>query len=1044
MRRRLSPLLILCLAGAAHAAQGNLAADWQQFRKAYPYHIQTVALSAVHPDGHRTMIVSEPPPNVTFDGIRRLSPDFSAAFVEQHGIGVDGWVKDIVFDLSPLSEVVLANDIDRLHHALFGTNYKAYALSIPPSTNYKPLSNLDLHVNSADLASWLLPANSASLTEPRTTSISGVIVAALLLMWGTFRLLARKYISATFILLLATGGLIACSSSGLELILSGVFLLLAATLFWNRRTVGGSVLACLTLLFLIVGLPGFGSPDDAKIRFNPLLGGKEVTCNTILHNGLNGVYLSRPAGLVLWSLSRSKPIDSLPAQIREFALDTDMVVGAVSRDDQLVIVGRERTNDVSLLPPLRAETVLLLASANEDELKQSYERTVLMAGNADDRIFGEQDWAPILLSPRLIDSEYGSLLNITDQLLKSWSQAGRVRYVNFRYPDPASYPFEGGLMNHLGVRQVTFNWNTKGAGYVSKTGPYEIFALNRTAALPIDYLALGRKDVQKAEDDAYNWYAGLSDPNLIRVVHYAAIYQIFHHFGIHANVPQPNVTQPFGVLQQPSERFLRDVASYTDTQLTFMEAFTEPEFVDKVVRPTRDSLKVAENGRGPFTIEQIALVSCDRSKGVGILESASDADRAMLETLLSNLFQISNTLMSQGDKTKAMALYRQADTQHPGTWIRTASVVESATMGGTGGHNLGAKVTIFEADNSIDAGAVAVRESADGQKVIHYNPADEGRVTGSVRNAARNDAMSDSEIQETVTREMASIDPKVVEPAEGLGHLNGIRPDPLRGLQMSHVKGGYTSFGWRPGNMMIGDADAKVLAQLKGSSNQVMLLTRKDNGTYVIGMDGGQSIEAHDQASAIDGFFQLAAEAPDKRVHLHTKGLDERQTQGFLSGTSRYTQDYEVVATREEDIDMQSLQGIMADKYDLKNVVVHDAIVSEPDGNGLRMLSQDIEIKPKVTGRLQSIILQIRVFFEDLPGNLQAVTEHVSTQVRAYLEIFSEERDLRFAAAELTRRLQKEGVYVQVRAQIRKESRVAFYAYYVDPQRGTEGEGLAG
>ena len=76
-----------------------------------------------------------------------------------------------------------------------------------------------------------------------------------------------------------------------------------------------------------------------------------------------------------------------------------------------------------MLPPLRVETILQLAAVGQDELSQSYERRNIISGRYDEK----HDWAPIYLSAALLDTEYGSLLNITDQLLKSWSMGGQVR-----------------------------------------------------------------------------------------------------------------------------------------------------------------------------------------------------------------------------------------------------------------------------------------------------------------------------------------------------------------------------------------------------------------------------------------------------------------------------------------------------------------------------------------------------------------------------------------------------------------------------------------
>jgi hypothetical protein len=62
--------------------------DWALFRKAYPYHGQAVALSEEYPGRSRTLIVSEPPPHVTLEGLRALSPEvFSNSVVETTKVG---------------------------------------------------------------------------------------------------------------------------------------------------------------------------------------------------------------------------------------------------------------------------------------------------------------------------------------------------------------------------------------------------------------------------------------------------------------------------------------------------------------------------------------------------------------------------------------------------------------------------------------------------------------------------------------------------------------------------------------------------------------------------------------------------------------------------------------------------------------------------------------------------------------------------------------------------------------------------------------------
>ena len=86
---------------------------------------------------------------------------------------------------------------------------------------------------------------------------------------------------------------------------------------------------------------------------------------------------------------------------------------------------------LNVLWPLRTESILTLASAHTADLGQSYERTRVFAGKLASGGDAGRDWAPIYLSDQLVDTEVGSLLNLTDQILKSWSQAGQVDYDNF-------------------------------------------------------------------------------------------------------------------------------------------------------------------------------------------------------------------------------------------------------------------------------------------------------------------------------------------------------------------------------------------------------------------------------------------------------------------------------------------------------------------------------------------------------------------------------------------------------------------------------------
>lgn len=101
-----------------------------------------------------------------------------------------------------------------------------------------------------------------------------------------------------------------------------------------------------------------------------------------------------------------------------------------------------------------------------------------------------RDWAPIYLSPELIDTEYGSVLNIADQFLKSWSNHGTTRYINFAYPPPARWAFSAPIFKLANTEKgLTYNWNTTSAGASIELGGLDVFWLRRTGALNVSYIA---------------------------------------------------------------------------------------------------------------------------------------------------------------------------------------------------------------------------------------------------------------------------------------------------------------------------------------------------------------------------------------------------------------------------------------------------------------------------------------------------------------------------------------------------------------------------
>ena len=240
-------------------------------------------------------------------------------------------------------------------------------------------------------------------------------------------------------------------------------------------------------------------------------------------------------------------LDPLRAPFREFAVASDAVIGcAWQPSGRMVLVGRARSHPLAAIPPLRFETFQLLAHETRGELQQSYERNNVMAGKM---FAGEnqlRDWAPIYLSTSLLDTEFGALLNITDQILKSYSQAGQVDYVYFQYPlrpDTTHFLLGDQPLSEViyrranadtgGHQQVLFNWNTSGSAVITQYADLSLLTTRHTGSLAVTYGAelKGKKELETGgdllglEDQAYEYFAALKDPNLARVVSYTLIYQ---------------------------------------------------------------------------------------------------------------------------------------------------------------------------------------------------------------------------------------------------------------------------------------------------------------------------------------------------------------------------------------------------------------------------------------------------------------------------------------------------------------------------------------
>ena len=295
----------------------------------------------------------------------------------------------------------------------------------------------------------------------------------------------------------------------------------------------------------------------------------DLTVSDMFQQKRRGVFFSREPGLVAWSIRRDSDLSEQVSDIRRFALDADLILGALRDSTTLVVIGREREASLETLPPLRVETVLLVASISSKELSQSLDINDCMAG----KMGNGRDWCPTYLSRELENTELGHLLTITDVLLKDWSENGTIQEACYKYPSPGRFPFDRPLFKKLGLNELVYNWNTANTMYAIDLPEYTIYTLNRTGALPVSYFhsqSSGTSVGAQYERQAGNYFANCGNTDIARVVQYVALYQLFMDNGItykgkllHSAFPS---NKPY-LLAKPCRDLLDILKNLTDNKI---------------------------------------------------------------------------------------------------------------------------------------------------------------------------------------------------------------------------------------------------------------------------------------------------------------------------------------------------------------------------------------------------------------------------------------------------------------------------------------------
>jgi hypothetical protein len=630
-------------------------------------------------------------------------------------------------------------------------------------------------------------------------------------------------------------------------------------------------------------------------------GGEGATLRERSARKETGTYQSANPGLIVALLPAggSGNLNDHVDDLRRFAVDTDTFLGALKLGDtRVALIGRERTSSLAAMPPLRVETLLLLASYRSAQLSQSYERNRAFAGKllsgAGD-LFG-WDWAPILLSDVLGDTEFGSLLNFTDDMLKGWSESGKIEYKGFAHEKPKQFPFDStGAFKTLAAKTLTYNWNTAGVGLVSSKDKIEIFSVRNTGSLPVSYFPEGSQSDEaakaklvRAEDVAYRYFSSLRNPMLGRAVQYAALYQVFQAFDLRARPPHDEAPAAarIGTVEEVLEKQVEATLKQFSTPSTpltadFLLAIVYMQFGAKGQEfetriPPQYAASVQEKrAKAQKTRLEVAAKVARLDKETPswrqdfIKELATgypmpDDVKARVEDLGYDL----SLIRAPEQVRKAVLAVSQRD---PEGWIRTPTIVVSRGEARelTGGHNIGGLATRVEIDATVPKGTVVARGRYGTGRVLRVNPADAPSASELVRRFDREVGLYDANVPKGVRAVEAMLReaPVVARPVRPmLAALDlGSAQRVARGAPPSS---NAIQVGYRPGSIA-GEARAKMeaIAEQRGAD---IVVQRVDEGFAVFRAQGGKVTLAPNQTSlfsALERETTLAGVGPSPASH---------------------------------------------------------------------------------------------------------------------------------------------------------------------------------
>lgn len=234
----------------------------------------------------------------------------------------------------------------------------------------------------------------------------------------------------------------------------------------------------------------------------------------------NELYYSRKRGFLLWIIN-PKEINSTDTLFRrnsrKFTLDTDLIVHSFLKDQCLYVIGREREIPVTVLPPLRSETIysIIRDRGNRNSLIINPDSMMIVEDSVSEDSVLVNYATPILMNRSLWNTELGNLMLLTDLMLKSWSENAEIIDLFIDYPLPSSFFTPKGVANEINYKPK-YLWRNYNAGSTGSLIPYY---MTKSDSIP--------KRAEEIGNKAHTYFAKLNNTDIVRINQYTFFSQAY-------------------------------------------------------------------------------------------------------------------------------------------------------------------------------------------------------------------------------------------------------------------------------------------------------------------------------------------------------------------------------------------------------------------------------------------------------------------------------------------------------------------------------------